>query len=255
MRPTRLSPSLVRRSFGSGLVLIFLVSITGATVLLPDSLVVGDFSSGAREQVLPDEWDRITFGKIDTQTEYDLVEAPADSTVVLEARSNGGASGLVTEKRIDPAAYPVLQWRWRVQDLPDAANARTKDGDDFAARIYVTFDHDLGIGGRIKRTALRALGYDDVPSRALNYVWATRVDTGQVFPSAYTDWVMMLPLQSGTADLGRWVSERRNIADDYRRAFGEEPPAVTGIAVMTDTDNTGGSAVAYYGDIAFRRDE
>jgi len=51
---------------------------------------------------------------------------------------------------------------------------------------------------------------------------------------------------------GAWVSESRNIFDDYKTAFGKEPPMITGIAIMTDSDNTGESALAYYGDIIMK---
>jgi len=222
-----------------------------ASATLPDLLRVGNFSSCAPEQVTPDGWERLTFGKVDIETEYDLVRAPSDSTVVLKATSNGGASGLIRKERIDPTEFPTIRWRWRVSNVLEKGNAETKDGDDFSARMYVTFDHRLGFGGRLKRQAMKALGYDDIPSRALNYVWASKVDTGQVFPSAYTDWVMMMPLQSGPEKTGQWVEQERNVVEDYRRAFGEDPPAITGIAIMTDTDNTGESATAYYGDIIF----
>lgn len=221
---------------------------------VPDLLRVGDFSAGAPEQVTPKGWERLTFGKIDVETEYDLVRAPDDSTVVLQAVSNSGASGLIRRQRIDPEAYPVLRWRWRVSNVLDKGNARTKDGDDYAARLYVTFDHRLGLGGRLKRRALKAIGYDDIPPRALNYVWASTVEAGQTFPSAYTDWVMMMPLQSGPERTGEWVVEERNIVEDYRRAFDEDPPAITGVAIMTDTDNTGEAATAYYGDITFAQE-
>jgi len=222
-----------------------------AATVVPDRLSVGAFSAADTSQDIPDGWERIAFSKIDTRTQYDLVVM--DSTVVLRAQSDGGASGLVTRRRIDPNEYPVIEWRWRVNRVLDDGNARTKDGDDYPARLYITFDHDLGLGGRIKKTALRALGYDEIPSRALNYVWASQVEAGAVFPNAYTDWVMMMPVQSGPERCGEWVAHRRNIVADYRQAFGEDPPAITGIAIMTDTDNTGEHATAYYGDIAFRR--
>lgn len=229
-------------------VLCITLALAGtAAITAPDPLPVGSFSSADTSRVAPDGWEPIAFSKIDNRTEYDLVAR--DSTVVLRARSDGGASGLVMRRRIDPNQYPVITWRWRVNRVLDDGNARTKDGDDYPARLYVAFDYDLGLGGRIKKTALRALGYDDIPSRALNYVWASQAKAGAVFPNAYTDWVMMLPVQSGPERCGEWVVERRNIVADYRQAFGEDPPAITGIAVMTDTDNTGESATAYYGDI------
>ncbi|MDZ7682540.1 MAG: DUF3047 domain-containing protein [Fodinibius sp.] len=76
---------------------------------------------------------------------------------------------------------------------------------------------------------------------------------GTIVPNPFTDWVYMIAVQSGRSKSGRWIVESRNIMEDYRQAFGESPPDITGVAIMTDTDNTGGSATAYYGDIIFRR--
>ena len=223
----------------------------GATLVPTDVLRVGAFSDQDPTRERPADWQPISFSNIDTKTQYDLVRR-GDGTVV-RAQSDGGAAGLGTETRIDLTEYPILEWRWRVNGVVEKGNARTKDGDDYAARLYVTFDYDdLGFGDRVKLTALRALGYDELPTRALNYVWANRVEQGTVLENAYTDWVMMVAVRSGEGEAGRWVTERRNVLADYREAFGEDPPPVNGIAIMTDTDNTGGAATAYYGDILFR---
>lgn len=217
----------------------------------PDVLRVGAFSGQDPEQKHPDEWAPISFSDIETKTTYDLVRA--DSGTVVRARSDGGAAGLATERRIDLTEYPILEWRWKVDGVVEDGDARTKEGDDYAARLYVTFDYDdLGVGDRVKLTALRALGYDEIPTRALNYVWANRVDRYTILENPYTDWVMMVAVRSGTEHVGEWVTERRNVLADYRAAFGGDPPPVNGVALMTDTDNTDGEATAYYGDILFR---
>jgi hypothetical protein len=72
-------------------------------------------------------------------------------------------------------------------------------------------------------------------------------------PNPYTDRVMMFVVESGEAKLNQWVVEERNIYEDYKKAFGEEPPMISGVAIMTDTDNTGESVTAYYGDIVFKK--
>jgi hypothetical protein len=226
----------------------------GAGVLSADVLRVGAFSEQEPTRERPADWQPISFSKIDTKTEYDLVR---DSTgTVVRARSDGGAAGLGTETRIDLTEYPILEWRWKVDSVVQDGNARTKEGDDYPARLYVTFDYeDLGFGDKVKLVALRALGYDEIPTRALNYIWANRVERGAVLENAYTDWVMMVAVQSGAARTGEWVTERRNVLQDYREAFGGDPPPVNGVAIMTDTDNTNGTATAYYGDILFRTDD
>ena len=233
--------------------LLFVVAAAGLALGLgpPDVVRVGAFSGQDPGQERPDDWQPIAFSDIDTKTTYDLVRT--DSGTVVRARSDGGAAGLATEQRIDLTKYPILEWRWKVDGVVADGNARTKEGDDYAARLYVTFDYeDLGLVDRAKLTALRALGYDQIPTRALNYVWANRVDRYTILENAYTDWVMMVAVRSGTEHVGKWVTERRNVLADYRAAFGGDPPPVNGVALMTDTDNTGGEATAFYGDILFR---
>ena len=223
----------------------------GAGAVSPDVLRVGAFSTQDPSQETPDDWAPISFSDIDMRTRYDLVRV--DSSVVVRARSEGGAAGLATKRRVDLTEYPILEWRWKVDGIVEDGNARTKEGDDYPARIYVTFDYeDLGFVDRAKLTALRALGYDEIPTRALNYIWANRVPQGAFLENAYTDWVVMVAVRSGEQHAGRWVTERRNVLQDYRAAFGGDPPPVNGIAIMTDTDNTNGEATAYYGDIVFR---
>jgi hypothetical protein len=238
-----------------------LVALLGMSVGLlgwaaPDALRVGAFSEADTSQAVPDQWAPIELAKVDTRTQYDLVpsDSLAGSPTVVRARSDGGAGGLATERRIDLTEYPVLEWRWKVSNVLEDGNARIKDGDDYPARIYITFDYDgLGFGDRIKLTALRALGYDEIPTRALNYIWANQVDRGTTLPNPFTDWVQMLAVRSGSTAVGTWHTERRNVLADYREAFGEDPPPVNGVAIMTDTDNTDGKATAYYGDIVFRK--
>ena len=236
----------------SGLLVLAVLGI--AATGTPDILEVGSFSEQDPSQSRPDDWQPISFAKIDTKTQYDLVKT--DRGTVVRARSNGGAAGLATKQHVDLTEYPVLEWRWKVNSIVKDGNARTKDGDDYAARLYVTFDYeDLGFTDRVKLTALRALGYDQLPTRALNYIWANRVPRDTILPNAYTDWVMMVPVRSGSARTGTWITERRNVLEDYRDAFGGSPPPVNGVAIMTDTDNTNGTATAYYGDIVFRSTE
>jgi hypothetical protein len=91
------------------------------------------------------------------------------------------------------------------------------------------------------------------PLDAINYIWESKAPVGTMVPNPYTDRVMMFVVESGSAKLNLWVNEERNVYEDYKKAFGEEPPMISGVAIMTDTDNTGESATAYYGDILFKK--
>lgn len=195
--------------------------------------------------------------KSDNLTSYKLAEDDNDNQVI-KAVSDNAAGGLIFKKRIDPEEYPIIEWRWKVDGIVEKGDLLKKEGDDYAARIYITFDYDksdLSFGDRLKYAAIKTFSSYEVPLRSLNYIWANKADQGTIAPNPFTDWVYMIAVQSGKSKTGEWIVERRNILKDYRAAFGEDPPAITGIAIMTDTDNTGGAATAYYGDIIFHSAE
>ena len=135
---------------------------------------------------------------------------------------------------------PTLAWRWKIEGVVPGGRIDRKKGDDYAARLYVTFDYDpadLSMLDRWSYHALTAMGYD-VPLRALCYVWTNRAGETEMAPNPFTEWVHMIPVESGPARAGTWTAHERDLLADYRAAFGEEPPAITGFVLMTDTDNT-----------------
>jgi hypothetical protein len=138
------------------------------------------------------------------------------------------------------------------------ADIYRKEGDDFPARIYITFEYDrskLGFFERAKYEAIKLLYGEYPPLAAINYIWESKAPKGLVVPNTYTDRVKMIVVESGPELLDQWVAEERNVREDYRQAFGEDAPMISGVAIMTDTDNTGESATAYYGDIVFKRED
>jgi len=220
----------------------------------PAILEVGKFSAASPQGPPPTGWRPLEFAKIPRHTSYSLVQDGGG--VVVQAKSAAAASGLVRPIRIDPQQYPIVKWRWKVMNLIRAADVRAKAGDDYPARLYVTFEYDsarVGLPERAKFEALRLLYGDYPPTAAIDYIWEGREPRGSIVPNPYTSRVKMIVVESGPSELGRWIDERRDLLADYRQAFGDEPPAISGVAIMTDTDNTGESATAYYGDIVFAR--
>lgn len=215
------------------------------------SLAVARFSASQPGGSLPEGWKPLTFKKIPKLTTYALVND--ETQVVVKAMSDSSASGLTKEVRIDPKEFPIVQWRWKVENLLQKSDATRKDGDDYPARLYITFEYDpdkVSFGKKLKYKAGQAL-FGDIPIGAINYVWETKAPVGVILDNAYTDFVKMVVVESGSSKIGLWVDESRNIYDDYKRAFGEEPPMINGVAIMSDTDNTKERATAYYGDIVF----
>ena len=151
--------------------------------------------------------------------------------------------------------YPVLHWRWKVDNVLEKGNVRIKEGDDYPARLYITFAYDaskVGFFEQAKYAAAKLFYGEYPPLGAINYIWASRAAVGLQVANPYTNRVRMIVVQSGRKHVREWQVEERNVYQDYLAAFGKEPPMISGIAIMTDTDNTGESARAYYGDIEFR---
>jgi hypothetical protein len=179
------------------------------------------------EQGLSPHWEKKSF---QGETVYRVVAAGTGKA--LHAQSRGGASGLFFRKEYRLQDYPLLSWRWKVRGIIPGGDETKKSSDDYAARVYVVFPH-----------------WFFPKTKTISYVWGNKLAQGAAVPSPYTDNAQMLAVESGGEKAGEWRTERRNVLEDYRRLFGAEPPPVGAIAIMTDTDNTGASAEAWYDDL------
>jgi hypothetical protein len=196
-------------------------------------------------------WKPQTFSNVARHTRYEVVSE--DGTYVVRAQADASASGLIHPLDLDAREHRVLRWRWKVGNLIDKADLRRKDGDDYPARIYVAFAYDprrASLGERLRYEAARVLYGEYPPYAGLNYVWDGKSPVGTSVRNVFTDRVHMIVVESGPARLQKWVEYERDVYADYREAFGEEPPRISGVAIMTDTDGTGERAVAWYGDIS-----
>jgi hypothetical protein len=219
-----------------------------------DAIMVGAFSAARSGSSLPDGWAPLGAQNARNRTQYALVDD--DGTTVLRAESNAAASGLSRKLRADPAEHPLLRWRWKVSNTLKGGDVYRKEGDDYPARIYVMFDYPvekLPLGERMKLRMARALHDPDLPAATLCYVWDSKAPPGTITPSTYTDRVRMVVVESGAARVKRWVDMERDVYRDFRAAFGEDPPMISAIAVATDTDNTGETVTAWYGDISLHK--
>jgi hypothetical protein len=235
------------------LLAVLLIAPASLVAESPSVIEVGKFSSGTVGQAMPDGWKPLTFKKIPKHTFYEVVKD--GGVTIVKAVSEASASGLIKPVMIDPKEYPIVRWRWKVDNVLQRSDVALKEGDDFPARLYITFEYDpdkVSLGKKLKFKAGQAL-FGDIPIAALNYIWDTKAPVGAIVENAYTDFAKMVIVESGTQKVGMWVDEERNIYEDYKKAFGEEPPMINGVAIMSDTDNTKEQATAYYGDIVFQK--
>ena len=164
-------------------------------------------------------------------TTYKIVSE--DGRKAIQAQSHATASGLYKKVALDPVRFRYLRWSWKIKQTIEKGFEKTKKGDDYAARVYVVFP-----------------GRFFWQTKAINYIWANHLPKEEAIPNAFTSNAMMVAVESGTGKTGQWLNEERDILADYRRLFNEEPRQIGAIAIMTDTDNSGAEATAWYGDIS-----
>ena len=201
---------------------------------------------------MPLPWRVLTLPQA-TPAQVDLVED--GGIAVVRIRAAAGAGGASHALALNPATSPRLSWSWKVDRALDRAVWGARSGDDFAARVYVAFDLPLDRLSFFERTKLRLarlLYGDEVPAAAICYVWANGVPAGTSGWNPYASRVRMIALQSENERARQWVHEVRDIEADFRVAFGnaDDPvPRVTGIAISSDTDQTGEIVTAWFGDL------
>jgi len=168
-------------------------------------------------------------------TDYQLLQQGQQT--VLRAQTSNNASSLYRTMEVDLTKTPRLNWSWRVDNVYSIENQQIKQGDDYPARVYVVVRD----------------GWLPWQVRALNYVWSNHPTQLSHWANPFTGQAIMIPLKAGSSQLGQWHHEQVNISDDFYRVFGERIEKIDGVAIMTDADNAGGKATAYYGNIYFSR--
>ncbi|MEP7157709.1 MAG: DUF3047 domain-containing protein [Betaproteobacteria bacterium] len=214
---------------------------------------IAPFSAGEPGEKLPAGWQPWSLSRFKRKTEYHLVR-DVDGTVVVRAVADGAASGIIRQVDIDTRATPWLSWRWRVPTIISGADNTDRSREDSPARVVVAFEGDPGkldfeekaIAARVK-----ALTGSEMPYATLMYILENQLPVNEVIESRHTTRINMVVVETGKSRSGKWITFARNIADDYRRIYGEEPGHVRSIGILTDTDNTGEKTSAYYGDIKF----
>jgi hypothetical protein len=230
-------------------VVALLIFALSPSAIAAEPLWVGRFPA---QGAIPSPWQVESLNKDIPPTRYGL--RLWDGVAAVEAQAEKSMALLARPLEVDLQRTPILCWRWRVEAPLKTADMTTKAGDDYAARVYLTFEvppETLGVGTRLGLKLARSLHGSQVPDAAVNYVWDNTHPVGTWQANAYTERARMRVLRSGAGDAGRWVDERRDVGADFLRAFGHAPRRLSGLAVASDTDNTGEKAHAGFADFAF----
>jgi Protein of unknown function (DUF3047) len=210
-------------------------------------LAVAEAAAGATDIVIED-WSKIEVGTRGVppgwqkqnwgSPKYDFTVQSESPGRVLRMRSDDDSSTISKEISVDVKQFPVLQWRWKVIVLPKGGDARRKETDDEAAQLYVTFPRFPSA----------------VRSRIIAYIWDAQAPAGATFKSQKVGTVTFVVVRSGEAEVGRWLTETRNVYDDYKRIYGEEPAEPVGaVSISINSQNTHSRAESFFGEILFRK--
>ena len=203
-----------------------------ATATFGESLDKGTTTTAIFAEINLNDWENKSFAG---ETHYSLKKE--DQKSYLHATSSQSASALYKKIKINIHETPYLNWRWRVDQALPELDEQTKMGDDYAARIYVVFK----------------TGFTPLSAKALNYVWSSNNAPDAHWPNAYTEKAIMIPLRSNQDETNHWKTEKVNIKEDLMKHFDKIPQYIDAIAIMTDTDNSEGTASASYADIYFSK--
>jgi hypothetical protein len=198
-------------------------------------------------------WEQFEVLRGNVPTDYHLVES--DGAVVLHAESAQGGSGLFRKMHIDPRRNPIIEWRWRV---PRDSGVGGVSHASPPVRLSLAFDGDpakLDFDDRAKLRLAKAVTANGLPFASLLYVWMSHEPAETIYSSPHTDRVRHVVVESGEQHLDQWVTMRRNVLEDYRRAFNEEPGDIVAVGIMTDFGDNGAPRSALYGDITFSAPE
>lgn len=217
----------------ASLALTLLIAVTAWAA---DLFVVEDWTKlrpGAKG--IPDGWKS---GQTWGSPKYDFTIVDNGGHRVIQLRSQDDSSMITRELegRWRLRQTPILEWSWKVVALPKGADSRSKHTDDQAAQLYVAWPRFP----------------QPVRSRIIGYVWDTTAPVGLVVPSEKTGTVTYIVVRSGPAELGRWFTERRNVVEDFKKIYGEEPENPAAISIAIDSDDTHSTAESYFGAICFK---
>ncbi|WP_114638309.1 DUF3047 domain-containing protein [Polynucleobacter necessarius] len=212
------------------------------------------FSAETAREGMPNGWNFYRIAPYKKNTIYRLENYQGKT--VLSANSKTSASGLAVKLRPRSPNNLWLQWEWKaINALPDADNTEGYR-DDAPLRILVAFDGNkskLPLKEKLNFEMANLISGQEMPYATLMYIWSGKTPVDTIIANAHTSRVKMIVVDSGWDNLGVWHQHQRDLVADYKRAYGENPGNLIGVALLTDTDNTKSETRTFYGDIELIR--
>lgn len=207
---------------------LFFILMFASMVRAEDRVMIADFSSSTGKPGVPSGW------------QLKEKSGKADFSVVMDGdiaagrfRSVKSSFSLQKEVKVDLRQFPLLTWKWKVTSLPAGGDFRKSKTDDQAAQVFVAFSK----------------------TKAIVYIWDTTAPAGLIEDTSPVPLmtVKVVVVRSGPAELGKWITETRNVYADYKKLFGSEPSSVNGFRLQSNSQHTGTSAESYFADVMFKK--
>jgi hypothetical protein len=175
----------------------------------------------------------------------------------IKLHSKASLTFLEKTVNIDIREYPIVTWRWKVENILKGIDERTKEGDDHPLRIFFAFEPDpskQSLWFRTKRFFyLDTIHGHPMGGRFTEYLWSSHLQPGDTINDPGKPWQKLMVIEGGSDRVGKWLSHERNLYEDFKKLYGEEPRWLIFIGILNDTDRTGQEAVSYIGDLFFHR--
>ncbi len=207
-------------------ILVVLLAVSPAWA--EDRLVIADFSSGVDAKGVPPGWQvKEKSGKADFAVVKD------GDLHALALRSANTSFSLQKEVKVDVKQYPVLSWKWKVTKLPKDGDFRRSRTDDQAAQLFLAF----------------------TKTKAIVYIWDTTAPQGLMESTSPVPFmtVKVVVVRSGPSELGKWITETRNVYEDYKKFYGEDPPVVSGMRLQINSQHTETSGESWFANVEFKK--
>jgi hypothetical protein len=213
-----------------------------------DSIVIENFENYSAKNNFLNVWLLRDDNKNEASNDYKIISE--ENNNFLSAKSNGTSIQIAKKINWDIKSYPVLSWKWRANKLPDEANENAKGKNDSGASIYILF----------QRSNIPFLSWKYQPVNVIKYVWSTKLPAGDIVRKQKTKAGKIIyeghffVIESGNENLGKWITEKRNVLEDYKKVFKESPKNDPYLfAILSDSNDTKSSAAADYDDIIIEK--
>ena len=210
---------------------LILILCAPVTLRADARMVVGDFSLGADARGVPKTWDLI-----EKSGSASLCLTNVDGLNALLMRSANTSFALQRQVKVDLEQFPILTWKWMVTRLPSGGDFRKPKTDDQAAQLFIAFSK----------------------TKAIVYLWDTTAPEGASAEASAPPpmRVKAIVVRSGPSQTGRWITESRNVYQDYRKVFGatKGPLIVSGARIQINSQHTKTSAESCFADLVFKKD-